>query len=528
VTATPEVSRERIDDPLAGFGTPPPIAAPADPVRRLLPRSLDDRRRAWLVTLSLTLLAGLARLQDLGQPTDRGTPVFDEKHYVPQAWQMVRNGGVEDNPGYELVVHPPLGKQFIALGQLLFGYDPWGWRVSGAIAGTVCVLLVVRIVRRMTRSTMLGAVAGVLLIADGVSHVQSRMGMLDVFLAVLVLAAFGCLVVDREQVRERLASVVAQGRLGPGRLGDSTFGPRLGVRWWRLGAGVLLGLACGTKWSGVYFLAAFAVLSLVWDACARRAAGAHRPWAGTARRDLLPASWALAAVPFGAYLATWWAWFTSETGTDRHAAAGSGMPAAGVLNALRSLAYYSGQVLDFHANLATPAEPHPWESKPWSWPMGLRPMLYHYESGANASGCGRDDCVSAVMLVGTPALWWLALPVLAWAGWRAATAFDWRYASVLVGYGAGYLPWFTNLDRQMYFFYMTPVAPFLVIATTLALGDVLGRAGAGAERRGTGLLVVALYVGLVVANFAWLWPILNGDSITPAHWNAELWLPSWR
>jgi dolichyl-phosphate-mannose-protein mannosyltransferase len=26
----------------------------------------------------------------------------------------------------------------------------------------------------------------------------------------------------------------------------------------------------------------------------------------------------------------------------------------------------------------------------------------------------------------------------------------------------------------------------------------------------------------------WLWPILNGDSITNARWQAELWLPSWR
>jgi dolichyl-phosphate-mannose--protein O-mannosyl transferase len=39
---------------------------------------------------------------------------------------------------------------------------------------------------------------------------------------------------------------------------------------------------------------------------------------------------------------------------------------------------------------------------------------------------------------------------------------------------------------------------------------------------------VALYVGLVVANFVWLWPILNGDSITEGHWQSELWLPSWR
>ncbi len=53
-------------------------------------------------------------------------------------------------------------------------------------------------------------------------------------------------------------------------------------------------------------------------------------------------------------------------------------------------------------------------------------------------------------------------------------------------------------------------------------------ARAGPERRSTGMPVVALYMGAVVANFAWLWPILVGDSITPEHWNAELWLPSWR
>jgi len=42
------------------------------------------------------------------------------------------------------------------------------------------------------------------------------------------------------------------------------------------------------------------------------------------------------------------------------------------------------------------------------------------------------------------------------------------------------------------------------------------------------LLAVALWVGLVVANFAYLWPILVGVPITPDAWDAQLWLPSWR
>ncbi len=484
-----------------------------------------DRLRGWLVTLSITAIAAVVRFWNLGFPTDKGTPIFDEKHYVPQAWQMLRNGGYEDNPGYELVVHPPVGKQLIALGEwLVGGYNGWGWRLTAAAAGVVMVLLTVRIARRLTRSTFLGAVAGILLVCDGVSHVQSRMGMLDIFQAMFVLAAFGCLVVDRDQMRERMSLVLAEGRIG-----DSRWGPRLGFRWWRFGGGLMLGLACGTKWNGIYYIVAFGLLSVIWDALARRSAGVRRPWMGTLVRDTAPALGSLVAVPLLLYLGAWAGWFASETATDRHAVEINGhVGFTSLPDTIRSLLYYQLNVLHFHTTLTSGTHPHPWESKPWAWPMGMRPMLYYYESGPAANGCGLDSCVSATMLIGTPAMWWLTLPAGAWAVWRSAFRVDWRYCAVLVGYAAGYLPWFTNLDRQMYYFYATPLAPFLVLGLTLVLGEILGAARAGYERRQTGLLLVALYVGLVVANFVWLWPILNGNPIAPDHWDAELWLPSWR
>ncbi len=513
------------------LGTRPRPEAPAPPQARLGPPPPTDRLRGWIVTLVLTAVAAVVRFVNLDRPTDGGTPVFDEKHYVPQAWQILRNGGVEDNPGYELVVHPPLGKQLIAVGEWLLGYDGWGWRAAAALSGTLCVLLVVRIARRLTRSTLLGAVAGVLLICDGLSHVQSRMGMLDAFAALFVLAAFATLLCDRDDVRARMAVVVAEGRVA-----DSPYGPRLGMRWWRFATGVLLGLGCGVKWSGVYWLVAFAALTLVWDATARRAAGVRRPWVGALVRDVPPAAWALALLPVLVYVGTWWAWFRSETGIDRHAVGlgngdgvGTDGPWSWLPDPLRALWHFSGHVLRFHSGLTTVSSgQHPWESKPWTWPMGLRPMLYYYASGEKVTGCGTADCVSAVMLIGTPALWWPAVPVLGWAVWSAVTRLDWRYAAVLVGYGAGIVPWLMNIDRQMYFFYMTPVAPFLVLATVLVMGQLLAPADAPRERRQTGLLVVGLWIGLVVANVAWLWPILVGVPITPEAWEARLWLPSWR
>ncbi|CCH28020.1 dolichyl-phosphate-mannose--protein mannosyltransferase [Saccharothrix espanaensis] len=502
--------------------SPPPGNDREQRARQLEPGPVGNALRGWLVTLAVALVGGVVRFWNLGFPTDKGTPIFDEKHYVPQAAQALRNGGYEDNPGYELIVHPPLGKQLIAIGEWIFGYDGVGWRFAAALAGTIVIVLVVRIARRLTGSDLLAAIAGVLLIADGLSHVQSRMGMLDSFLVLFVVAAFACLMADRDQVRSRLAVAVREGWVN-----NSPFGPTLGFRWWRFAAGVALGLGCGVKWSGAWFIVFFGVLSVVWSATARRSAGVERPWLGTIVRDLLPSLFALALIPILAYLATWWSWFASETAIDRHVAGVKIPEDSWIPEPLRALWYYSGNVLDFHTKLVTSeTNKHPWESKPWTWPMGLRPMLYYYEG--ELTGCGTATCVGAIMLVGTPAMWWLAFPVLAWALWKSIAKLDWRYAAVLVGYGAGFLPWFTNVDRQMYLFYAMPMAPFLVLGIVLALGEILGSSSAGQERRGTGLLVVALYVGLVVANFVWLWPILNGVPITPEMWEAQRWLPSWR
>ncbi|MFC9893713.1 dolichyl-phosphate-mannose--protein mannosyltransferase [Nocardia sp. NPDC127579] len=508
------------------------------PVRAVLssPRPLrptadfgpDDRRRGWIVTAVITLIAAITRFANLQYPTDGGSPVFDEKYYATQGWEMLTNGlWIDDNPGYSVIVHPPVGKMAIALGEAIFGFNAWGWRFSAAVAGTVLVLLVVRIVRRLSRSTMTGAIAGILLIADGVTFVQSRIGMLDIFIALFVTAAFGCLVVDRDEVRARMALA----DLG-GRTSTTPFGPRLGVRWWRFGAGVLLGLACGTKWSGIYFVVAFLFLSLMFDVTARRAYGVRRPWSGTAVRDLLPALYALVAIPMGVYLASFAGWFAGETSINRYAV-GNGVGTGGffsfVPDALRSLWFNSAKILDFHTGLTNSAgNQHPWESKPWTWPMGLRPMLYHYPDPDTATGCGFSPCVKAVMLLGTPAIWWLAFPVLAWAAWRSIARRDWRYSAVLLAYLAAWLPWFASIDRQMYFFYATVMAPFLVMLIALALGDIVGRATDSYERRRLQLLVVCLYLGLVIANFIWIFPILTAFPISMQTWQHQLWLPSWR
>ena len=177
----------------------------------------DDKPWGWLGPLLVTAFGGFLRFNRLQIPR---TIVFDETYYVKDAWSILHHG-VEWNPvsnanalivaGHtnifqacsgtgcgEYVVQPEVGKYMIAVGEWLFGLNSFGWRFSSAVFGTVAILLVCRIARRMTRSTLLGCVAGLLMSLDGLEFVLSRTGILDIFLMTFILAAFGCVVIDRD------------------------------------------------------------------------------------------------------------------------------------------------------------------------------------------------------------------------------------------------------------------------------------------------------------------------------------------
>ena len=308
-------------------GGPPPDVAPAPAGGRhsggSLPGLVDRWRErsstpaslrlwGWLGPLLVTALAGVMRFWRLGQPHQL---VFDETYYVKQAYSLLQVGyelswpkeadasftaGTPDVylADADYPVHPPVGKWVIAIGIRLFGVQSsFGWRFSVAVLGTLMVLMTARIGRRLTGSTLIGCTAGLLLAVDGLHLVLSRTSLLDLPLSFFVLAAFGCLLVDRDAHRDLVIRGIG-GRLAR-------------LRLWRLGAAVSLGLACGTKWSGIYVVALFCVMSVLWDASARAAAGQRR----VPVRFLLDGAAAAAVMlptVLAVYLASWAGWFASS------------------------------------------------------------------------------------------------------------------------------------------------------------------------------------------------------------------------
>ncbi|WP_327588694.1 phospholipid carrier-dependent glycosyltransferase [Nonomuraea sp. NBC_00507] len=515
--------------------------------QRLVPPFQGSALLGWVGPLVVALFGGILRFVRLGEPK---AVVFDETYYIKDAYSLLRYGveratlGDAKDPIADrrliagnldifkqcpepadcasFVAHPPLGKWMIGVGEWLFGMNPFGWRFAAALVGTLSILVLARVARRMTRSTLLGCLAGLLLALDGLHFVLSRTALLDIFLMFWVLAGFACLVADRDWARRRLVDWYESAPI-------TELGPRLGARPWRLAAGACLGAACAVKWSGIFFLIAFAALSLMWDMGARRALGLRRPHRGALTYDAPGGLAAMALLPAAVFLASWTGWFATADGWGRNwdRATSARSPIFFVIDSMRSWLDYQSQVLGFHSGLD---DYHSYMSEPWSWPLLLRPVSFHYPANLPPSACGADKCSEAVLGVGTPALWYGALlALLGLIAWYVSSR-DWRAGAVLLAFGAGWLPWFYYAiadNRTMYLFYMIPVVPFMVLAIVLVAGLILGKESAPPARRAAGAAVVGAFALIVLINFWWLYPVLTAETITQAEWWARMLMRSW-
>ncbi len=552
---------------------------------RRIDERVDSRLMAWSAAFGVALMAFGMRVWRLGSP-DRFA--FDETYYAKDAWGLLNHGyvrayqdpyrgqGIDDaildghtqgvwGDGPAMEVHPEVGKWMIAAGEKLFGMGPFGWRISAAVVGSLMVLVLCRLARRLTGSTMLGCLAGLLLAFDGLHFVLSRLALLDIFLAFWLLCGVACVVNDRDWFRARLARLV-----GERDLAGRAWGPVRGLLWrpWLVAGGVCFGLAIGTKWTAAYPLAAFGLLVWVWSGGARRSFGLRGARLRAMLVDGVPAFAQLVLVAFVVYVASWTGWLmhageyeetlssTQYTGfvrenpcvvdedgerqTDNESDDSATWPTATepdasgfgeVTQSLRSLWAYHQDLYTFHTHYLN-CSSHTYQSQPSGWlfinrPVGVATKL---DVQPGEDGCAAppgETCYRQVLLIGTPVLWWggcLALVAAAvlWIGTR-----DWRYGVALTGTLSTWLPWLMYDDRPIFFFYAIACLPFLVLATTLVLGRLIGPSRLPSGRRTTGVIVAGSFFLLVVLNFAYFYPLLSYEVIPKGDWLDRMWFRRW-
>ena len=381
--------------------------------------------------------------------------IFDEVYYAKNANSLIRNGVELNAQGQaEFIVHPPLGKWLIGIGIKVFGNDEFGWRISAAVIGTLSVVLIYLITKELFKSVFLSNIAAALMAFDGLALVMSRVALLDIFLMFFILLAFYSLIKNNIWL-----------------------------------SGVAIGLAAATKWSAIFLIPFFILLTINYF-------------------QIEPVKWLKRAaqyifLPSLVYLLSWSGWIFTSGGWDRQSGS----------NVFTSLWKYHTGILDFHRNLV---ETHSYAANPWSWLILGRPTSFFYET---PSGCGVSSCSQEILAIGTPILWWAGIFAIALTFGFFVTNRDRISMIILAGIAGTYLPWFLIQSRTTFYFYAISILPFLILALIYSFNWAL-RYG-DYRKQIIGFLVV------VALNFIYFLPILLGIEIPYSQWLSRMWLKSW-
>ncbi len=435
------------------------------------PGELSASRPAlrWWPSLVPMAVALVTRLPRLGHPPFM---VFDEVFYAPDALDTLQWGAERGR-----AVHPPLGKLLIAAGIRLFGFTPFGWRFGALVAGIAVVGLTAAVVNRLTRRPRLACAAGLLVSVDGVMFTTGRLGMLDVFVALFVMASTWFVAVawmaakDDQRLR----------------------------RWAGVGAIAAASLGGSVKWSSLWILPVVAMVLWVID-------WRQRPRGSSRRRALAGTLALLIVLPPVIYLATW---IPRTIGPARLSPS--------------QLVEQQKEVAEFHLHLRpTNANASPGGS--WLW-LDDPSRLFVETCEPAMAGQATKICPAGmksfqevrILSLANPVVW--AVGLLGLGG--LAGALLWRRrgvaAWVLALAATQWVPWIIN-PRAAYSFYQASLIPLMVVAAAVALAPTTNR-----WWRRCGVAVTAA----ACASFAFFYPVLAALPLGPTAYSLRMWLPGW-
>jgi dolichyl-phosphate-mannose-protein mannosyltransferase len=362
--------------------------------------------------------------------------------------------------------HPPAGLLLIAAGIRAFGDEPFGWRIADAIFGAIGVVVAWKIVLEMTGRRSAALLTAIFLLADSLYFVQSRTSMLDIFGVVYMTAAFGCFYRFLRAPADRVAAPL-------------------------FAMGAFMGLGIATKWNAVYASVLLGLVALI--RAARTIAAARRgdPVARAGVRPHVAGVLAgLVLLPLAIYLAAYIPFFLTG-------------------HSFGQWFELQKQIEWYHSHLK---ETHPYQSPWWEWPLTLRPVWYSvdYVRGRMAQVYANGNLFLYALFV--PAV----LATL--ASWRKR---DRAAALVLaIGFFGQWLPWML-VPRIAFVYHFLPAAIFGCIAVAWQTSELL-------RRRGWPRAVALGYVALVIANFAYFYPIRASVPLSARAVQQRMWLPRWR
>ena len=268
------------------------------------------------------------------------------------------------------MAHPPLGKDLIALGVLVFGMTPFGWRITGTLVGALMLPVMYMFGKRLFSSRSYGVAAAFLMMFDFMHFTQTRVATVDTFVTIFITLMYYYMFVYYSRTGYEA-------------------GYKASLRPLLL-CGLFFGLGCATKWNAVYGAPGLLLIFLMAkfreyrDYRKALAEGAKQAWVGEYVSGYLfgTIGWCLVffiLIPAAVYVVSYIPFFL--------------VPGPG--HGLSDLPALQSHMYNYHKTLVAT---HPFQSRWWEWPLMLKPVWFYVSSALPA---GRT---STIVALGNPAI----------------------------------------------------------------------------------------------------------------------------
>lgn len=412
---------------------------------------------------------------------------FDEIYHGRTAYEMIHQLYCYEN------THPPMGKEFIALGVLIFGMNPFGWRFMGTLFGVLMIPIIYLFAKRFFQETWISIVTTLLFTFDFMHFVQTRIATIDVFVTLFIMLSYYFMYCYLQK---------------------SFFDTELKKTFIPLGlCGIAMGFSWACKWTGIYSAAGLCVLFFVqmYKRYTEYRYAVMNPNGTTQgishayiRKNFRPMFWKTIGfcciffilVPMMIYILSY---IPFSDGTDR------GLIAKVIAS--------QKTMYDYHSSLDAT---HPYSSTWYQWPVMYRPMWYY--SGT------LGDLREGISAFGNPLVWWAGIPAAFYMIYLLFREKDRNAGFLLVGYLSQYAPWFL-VSRVVFIYHYFPSVSFVTVMLGYGLYRLANWQEAWKKQCKIGIYV---YVAIAIGLFVLFYPVLSGLAIQPEYAEKYLkWFESW-
>lgn len=414
---------------------------------------------------------------------------FDEIYHARTAYEFINGLTPYEN------THPPLGKLFIALGVLIFGMNPFGWRIIGTLFGIAMLPCIYLFAKKMFKSTPVSFAVIVLFASDFMHFTQTRIATIDVYITFFIILMYYFMY---DYTKKSFYDTPFKKTLIPLAL-----------------SGLCMGLGIASKWTGIYAGLGLAVIFFI--TLGRRIYEYKKVMSDrNSPKELI-----CAVAPCKKYCTLTLLWcivFFIIMPALIYVLSYIPYLRAPGMEGFKSIIDNQTSMFSYHSRLT---DSHPFSSFWYEWPIIARPIWYY---SADVS----DTVKMSISSFGNPFVWWLGIGAFVWCIYKFLRCSSKTALFLIIGYLAQYLPW-VGVTRVVFIYHYFTCVPFVVLMLGYVVNDIFAKnpyKGLTLHENGAAVGVFA-YCALCVLAFAAFYPVLSGFAADVSYLTSLQWFDSW-